>query len=312
MTKHAYGNVVDLGHAFFNHNNGETCYTRSAWFKKNTFGSYGTSIGYIYEGKKGKVLLADNSFYSHTTCKHYGALVSACPFDVINVPFRYGYNTSNWSKKEVLKFIAENFTRDFEREMGDKKTYTRAKDREYALTLLANANRFVVATGTRIKGLAKFNKFLSKALSAESIKKASERVRKIAQAKAEKTKKEIADFKKSISNKPLLDLVDDYMFNWDYYHTHEKERELFINMFGVPSPSFVKLLKDTNEITTTKHITMPVSAITTALRAWKHKHNIVGQSVGGYTILANNDKFVKIGCHTIPVANIQALCDVLL
>ena len=315
--KKVFGNIDSLAHEFYYKEHNEECRTRSAWFKGNRFGSYGTCIGYIFTDKQGKkTLLASDSYMSATTAKHLNALKSACPFDIASVPFHYGDSFYlDRTQKDVLKRIAELFAVRLDNEMSEKKTYTRKPDRDYALELLKNMNEFVRITGQRIKGLAKYNKYLSVVLNKENIKKASARVRELAKKKAETMRKAVEHFKKVVSKKPLLDLVDKYVLEWTYTGKsayERKEKELFENMFGVENPSFVGLCKDKNAVRTSQRIVMPVCEIITALKCWKHKHNILGFKVGGYTVLANNDKFVKIGCHTIPVANIQALCDVLL
>ncbi len=315
--KKVFGNIDSLAHEFYYKEHNEECRTRSAWFKGNRFGSYGTCIGYLFTDKQGKkTLLASDSYMSATTAKHLNALKSACPFDIASVPFHYGDSFYLYrTQKDVLKRIAELFAVRLDNEMSEKKTYTRKPDREYALELLKNMNEFVRITGQRIKGLAKYNKYLSVALSAENIKKASARVRELAKKKAEKMRKAVEHFKKVVSKKPLLDLVDKYVLEWTYTGKSDierKEKELFENMFGVENPSFVGLCKDKNAVRTSQRIVMPVCEIITALKCWKHKHNILGFKLGKYTVLANNDKFVKIGCHNIPTANIKALADVLL
>ena len=315
--KKVFGNIDSLAHAFYYKEHNEECRTRSAWFKGNRFGSYGTCIGYIFTDKQGKkTLLASDSYMSAPTAKHLNALKSACPFDIASVPFHYGDSFYlDRTQKDVLKRIAELFAVRLDNEMSEKKTYTRKPDREYALELLKNMNEFVRITGQRIKGLAKYNKYLSVVLNKENIKKASARVRELAKKKAEKMRKAVEHFKKVVSKKPLLDLVDKYVLEWTYTGKsafERKEKELFENMFGVENPSFVGLCKDKNAVRTSQRIVMPVCEIITALKCWKHKHNILGFKLGAYTVLANNDKFVKIGCHNIPTANIKALADVLL
>lgn len=317
--KKVFGNIESLAHEFFYKEHDEECRTRSAWFKGARFGSYGTCIGYIFTDKQGrKTLLASDSYMSATTAKHLNALKNACPFGVTDVPFHYGDSFYLYrTQKEVLKRIAELFAVRLESEISEKRTYTRKPDREYALDLLKNMNEFVRITGQRIKGLAKYNKYLSVALSAENIKKASARVRAQAKKQAEKTKQLVEKFKRDVAKKPLLDLIKKYVFDFRYYKSTKaelKEQELFNKMFDTDlhNPSFVIVDKENGVVKTSQNITMPISDVLPLLKMWKHKHNIVGLMLGQYTVLANNDKFVKIGCHNIPTANIKALADVLL
>lgn len=317
--KKVFGNIESLAHEFYYKTHDEECRTRSAWFKGNRFGSYGTCIGYIFKGKDGqKTLLASDSYMSATTAKHLNALTNACPFSYIRVPFHYGDSFYCYrTQKDVLKRIAELFVNRLESEMSAKRTYTRKPDREYALELLKNMNDFVRITGARIKGLAKYNKYLSVALSAENIKKASARVREQAKKQAEKTKKLVEKFKRDVAKKPMLDLIKEYAFDFRHYGKSQAElkaHDLFMQMFDVDfyNPSFVIVDKENDVVKTTQNITMPIKDVLPLLKMWKHKHNIVGLELGQYMVIANNNKYVKIGCHTIPIQNVQALADVLL
>ena len=317
--KRVFGNIESLAHEFYYKEHNEECRTRSAWFMGNRFGSYGTCIGYIFTDKNGrKTLLASDSYMSATTAKHLNALKYACPFGIISVPFHYGDSFYAYrTQKDVLKRIAELFVVRLNSEMSAKRTYTRKPDRDYALELLKNMNDFVRITGQKIKGLAKYNKYLSVALSAENIKKASARVREQAKKQAEKTKQLVEKFKRDVAKKPMLDLIKKYAFDFRYSKSTKAElkaQELFNKMFDTDfyNPSFVIADKENGVVKTSQNITMPISDVLPLLKMWKHKHNIVGLVLGKYTILANNDKYVKIGCHAIPIQNVQALADVLL
>ena len=317
--KKVFGNIESLAHEFYYKEHNEECRTRSAWFMGNRFGSYGTCIGYIFTDKNGKkTLLASDSYMSATTAKHLHALTYACPFNYIRVPFYYGDSFYHYrTQKDVLKRIAELFVSRLESEISAKRTYTRKPDRDYALELLKNMNDFVRITGQKIKGLSKYNKYLSVKLNADNIKKASARVREQARKQAEKTKKMVEQFKRGVATKPLLNLIKEYAFDFRHYGKTQAElktQELFYKMFdvGCYQPSFVIVDKEQGVVKTTQNITMPITDVLPLLKMWKHKHNIVGLTLGQYTVMANNDKFVKIGCHTIPTQNVQALADVLL
>lgn len=315
--RHAYSNIYDLAHGFFyDPQDGERFYTNSASFIGNRFLSYGTCIGYIYEGKMGeKTLLVSDDNMSVTTAKHIRYLIGACPFSWIRVPFQYGESLSGMTQDQIVNHIKETLEYRLEREMGYKYTYTRAEQRDSSQHLLSMGAKFNEVTGATVLGLAKFKKYLDVKLSADNIKKAAARARKQAQIKAEKTRKALDKFRKGLKNTPIYPLIEKFCFDWtvwDKTEQEKKERELFINSFDVETPAFVRVDVEGGVVRTTKHVTLPIETIKPLLKMWKHKHNIVGLDCGQFKILANNDKMVKVGCHNIPVGNIQALCEIIL
>ena len=314
--KHAYQNIYDLCHSFFyNNDNDERCYTNNASYRGNKFMSYGTCIGYVVERKGEKTLLVSDWSMSPTTGKQIGHLKSACRFGYIPVPFYYGESLEGYSEKEILNKIASNLTEQIVSEMKRKYTYTREAQRRSSEHILDMAKKFTKVTGVRVKGTAKFEKYLEEKLSADNIKKAAERVRKAAQAKAEKTRKAVAEFKEKIKNSAIYPMIQKYCFDfkdWMATDLEKKNRKFFIDSFGVDHPSFVVAELKNGTLFTTQRVRVSIEDAKPLLKAWKLKHNIVGLKLGQFTILANNDKYVKIGCHNIPVGNIKALVDILL
>lgn len=311
-----YKNNQDIAHGFFyEHPENVNCYGNSTSFYNDVFCSYATAIGYIYTDKNGKrTLLASRDNFSNTTAKHINYLLRACPFDYINVKFEYGYNLKYATQKDILKHLACNFEKLILNDMKYKKTYTRKEDRQYSEQLKKDCLDFCGVTNTKIKSLTKYIKYLDKALNQEHIKQAAKKAREAAKKKAEKTKKLIAKFKKRLEKTPLLESINKYIFNFKSYEATEQEKqekELFIKSFEVDRPSFVTL-DPCGVVKTSQGITEPLPAVVPLLRAWKSGKNIIGLKIGFYTVLENNAKQVKIGCHNIPTANIQALADTLL
>ncbi len=242
-------------------------------------------------------------------------MINACPFSWIRVPFIYGESLSGRTQEQVVEILALKLESLIDHEIEAKKTYTRAAERDYAEHLLSMVAKFEEKTGVKVKGTLRFKHYLDNRLSDEAVKKARARVRKQAQAKAEKTRKLIEKFKKGLKNAPLYPLLEKYVFNWkewQFTDAEKKEREIFLASFDVENPSFVMVDIPNNMAITTQRVHVSLDEVRPLLKAWKHGHNIVGAKCGMYTVLANNDKMVKIGCHNIPVANIQALADILL
>lgn len=309
-------NLEELSHAFFYVEDSEQHYTASASFCGNMFYSYSTAIGYKYKDKNGRrVLFVSQNTMSTTTGKHRGYLISACPFEVLQVPFKYGEQLKRLSEKTVLKHIAENFASCIKNDMQAKKTYTRAEDRDYTVSLQQRAAAFVDITKVKIKGLAKYTNYCAERLSAENIRQAAKKARERAAKKAEQTKKRIESFKKSIEKTPLLESINKYCFDfksWQATKEEQEQRALFIASFGIKNPSFVTIDSAQNAVKTTQAVTLPINEIKPLLKAWKNGLNIIGQKCGIYTVLENNEQRVKIGCHNIPTENIKALANMLL
>lgn len=310
-------NNRDIAHKFFYEHKNDTNYTaNNTSFFNDVFCSYYTCIGYIYTNKTGKkTLMLSNSNFSNTTAKHISYLRQACPFDVLYVPMQYGENMKYKTPADRVKFTAGLLAEQIANEIKAKKTYTRKADRDSAQDLQATAENFCKVTGEKIKGLAKYNKYIGIKLNTEEIKKANAKARALAKAKAEKTKKLIAKMQKRLANVPLLDSVNKYIFDFVAYKATPEEiqnRDIFIKSFEIENPSFVTIDAAQNQVKTSQGVYMDIDTIKPFLRAWQAGRNIHGLKIGYYTILENNAQHVKIGCHNIPTANIKALADMLL
>lgn len=306
--KHTFSSRFDLAHSFFYKDHNELCRAGRVSYEGNRFFSYRTCIGLIFTDKKGnRTLLVSRESMSVSTGRHRNALLSACPFKYIYVPFQYG------QRYPTVESLTTEFNTLIDTELKQNHIYTRKDLREYATELLQDAKVFKETTGQKIPLLNKYKKYLEKKLNTENIK--AEKAKEKARAKKQKEllAKKVAQYKKEIANIPLLDTIKDLFFtehSREEYGNYAYKAGLFKQMFDVKDPSFVIVNGDS--INTTQRICMPLEQVLPLLKAWKHKHNIVGQKLGWYTVLANNDKMVKVGCHNIPVENVQALADTLL
>lgn len=316
--RYSYSNIYDLAHSFYYEEYADKDrYSASASWNGPVFDSYGTTIGLIAENKKGeKCLLSSYNNFSNTTAKHISALENASPLGKrLRVFFKYGTSLKhNWmyqTQEQRLQFIADNFQKEIAYEMDQKRTYTRKPEREHAQTVLSLAEDFAEFSGLKIEGLAKFRAYLKRRLDSAAIKKAMEKNRIAAATKAANAKKRAQAFREEIKNAPLLESIKKYIFDTsDFNKEDRKYKDMFRASFDVVAPSFVII--DGDEVKTSQHVREKIADVLPLLRMWKHKHNIIGLKLGQWTVLANNDKYVKIGCHNIPVANVQALADTLL
>lgn len=304
--KKVYSNMHSLAHAFYHDNNGWECRSNSCSFLENKFYSYYTCIGLVYTDKNGKKHLFYSKYnMSNTTSKHIGVMINACPFDSKSeAPFFYGEHYVS------IESLANNFNKEIQDEMTRDLIYSRKPDRERAEKLLTSAESFVAITETDIPLLDKYKTYISLKLNTEEIKKAKKAEREKARKAREQKAGEIAEFFERNKDIPLLDLIKKYVFSPVSLLQDFVDRDLLIESFGIDHPSFVII--DGDNIKTSQRITMPKENIIPLLRAWKHGHNILGQRAGSYTVVVNNSKMVKVGCHKIPYENIKALADTLL
>lgn len=62
-------------------------------------------------------------------------------------------------------------------------------------------------------------------------------------------------------------------------------------------------------VKTTQYIRVPWKDVELLLKLWKAGKPILGKQAGQYTVLAVNDDYVQVGCHRIPVANLNAIYE---
>lgn len=64
-----------------------------------------------------------------------------------------------------------------------------------------------------------------------------------------------------------------------------------------------------NDVKTSQFITVPWRDVELLLKLWKADKPILGKKAGQYTVLSVNDDYVQVGCHRIPVANLNAIYE---
>lgn len=73
------------------------------------------------------------------------------------------------------------------------------------------------------------------------------------------------------------------------------------------SYSFIWRMGD--DVKTSQLITVPWRDVRMLLKLWKAGKPILGKKAGQYTVLSVNDDYVQVGCHRIPVANLNAIYE---
>lgn len=275
------------------------------------FYSYYTKVAMLYEGLNENVLLIHWGSMSPTTGKHLSHLKSANPYyTTISVPFIYGEHTTSLRQivNELIKHI-QSFNNDKEclykkpnRNFYDevKKAF---KDIEYYIGLDDDDMQYMDMLNN-IDDFLNNDTFIQKKKELAAKKAAETR-------QANKIRKEkIAALKADINSKyELYDLIKATF----YYNLFDYEQKQFIkNNILTPDKSFVWVNDDNTTISTSKNITVNVAEVITLLKLWKHNKLKHGMQLDRYTVLEVMPDYVKIGCHKIPVENIQALYNELI
>ena len=297
-------NYHDLAHRFFNQPEERGSYGGvSVSFDGDTIYSYYTAIGLKVMGTDGKpaLLLSDNNMTA-TTGTHIRAIHAACPYSqdrIINVPCRY---SDHWLE---VKTVAERFT-------------------EYLLTYnpadLAKANNRLKAGG-KAYNAGRFNTLIHPLESgvlaaADQIKariaeiEVKVRARKPADLSPEAIKQREEEKRRRLDN--LLARVSKMSYM-------DKVQAVFVNK-SLPADLRAALKQEIapaagysfawisgDYVKTSQFVSMQKDTVKHLLDRWRAGNLPEGSHAGPYTIYTLAPDHIRIGCHKIPIANIEAL-----
>ena len=318
----------ELAHRFFynpdargNYANCNTHFSKSYWDKDAHYNyySYSTRIAVIAKNKYGEnVLLISDYKYSRTTAKHLNELRHACPYEqyrIIDVPHcetsgvggKYGFvsemervakmDNSMLNRKEsretfksIIRMI-DKYVEHFgwkslphecelirkRKSIADKLAYIEQKE-------LAIANRIVHSEEERAKNREK----RAAALQCKIDRIKENGLEQLKFAFAYNTPKEIRDALKSFKN----DL-----------QTARDEQGRRYSYVWVDDATYCK---------TSQGIRMAIETVKRLLKLWGEKHSLLGMQADHFTIVENTNDHIKIGCHIIPMWNVQALYNELM
>lgn len=85
-------------------------------------------------------------------------------------------------------------------------------------------------------------------------------------------------------------------------------RDILVKYFKVDY-SYSFIWRKGDDVETSQFITVPWKDVELLLKLWKAGKPILGKKAGQYTVLAVNDDYVQVGCHRIPVANLNAIYE---
>lgn len=71
-------------------------------------------------------------------------------------------------------------------------------------------------------------------------------------------------------------------------------------------------VENDSECKTSQGVRMDITIVKRLLQMWASKHKLIGEQASIYTIVENTNDHIKIGCHIIPMWNVQALYNSLM
>lgn len=293
----------------------------------NTLYSYSTAIAYKIVDKQ--VLLLAREGFSVTTQKQKRAIRRAFGhWNIIevnsdNIP-EYDVSLERLLKKEVeecnhrLAYMFKNIERN------KQGVFARFEDRHDFCGYVGTLRALGYVFGKRLYNTTtklhfKFEDYVIKLEEYQS-----DMVERREQARMERERKAREEYLKR--NEALITALDNFKKRGA---TSFKEysailNKYMVNLCGIKDcmESFFNLntVEDYHKcysfiwradavVKTTQGITVPWSDVELLLKLWKAGKPILGKRAGQYTVLAVNDDYVQVGCHRIPVANLNAIYE---
>ena len=283
----------------------------SVSYRGNVFRSYNTEIGRIITRGSVKALLISHYSLTPTTCGHIGALIRACPFPYIPVPFDFNDNFS------CDKAAIDTMFRRMERWIRENKAkLSRAENRAEMQRYIRSYRQLALFNGLKVP-----EKLDAVMTAAESVITDAENKLKARRAELEKTK-----IQRAIERAEKLNQTAEngcsgwnimekakarftYLFSDDQKDLHFALCELFRAVY--PAYSFVWYDDDNRVIRTSQDVTMSPDTAARAYKAFKAGKIQAGMHVGPYYVREITPDFVQIGCHRILMENIEQLAALL-
>ena len=288
---------TEAAHAFFYSEGGFYNRRTPEAFCNDLFFSYSTCIAKKTRTKDGRrILLLSKNKFSSTTSKHIAALKYACYWDIIEIPQQIDRN--NFDSDEVLNTLYSDLKYSADTNLALKRNREEFNYNYETLQSLKNVEGFKVDS----KILRKYKSTYERINNPEELAKL-----KAKQRAAEKKKHEQLKIKlnRLIKNNNMSELAK---LAYSYESFEEKaDLKKYLN----PNNNLSFIWFDGDFVKTSQGVRVERQEVETLIKLWqlgKVKH---GMMVGQYTILEITTEFVKIGCHKIPIQNIQELAEII-
>ena len=279
-------------------------------YRGNIFRSYNTEIGRIISNGDAKVLLVSRDHMTLTTGGHISALTAACPFGVIEVPYQREDNEIAFgTDADVISVMLRRLITY----MNDNQNrLSRAEDRAIMRHTLASYLQLKRFTSTEIGPVTRaLITTIEAAITAadEKLKirrkKAAERAAMLAKEKAIRAEKIINEY---CPNWSLLRKVKACFTNYFADCSAEVHNALYDWLLNAyPLHSFVWYDEEKQVIRTSQCVTLSPNTAARAYKAFKAGKIQAGMHLGPYEIREITPEYIQIGCHKIPMENIEQL-----
>lgn len=300
-------NNYDITHSFFYSGFNKTLDKnyKNMSYNQNNFYSYYTIIGTVQKNKNGEnVLLYSENSMTPTTGRHLSYLRHACPFTTKSIYFEYGMHVWSWDMaiNNHIK-ILENYLQN--------SNLNQKENRQKAIFYYNTLKYFIDNFNLSKENTKKIKDTLKKYHEhIEILQDTQKNYLKRISAKNEILQKKQNQKEKKFINSVLKKYTyHDMIFNlfnknFDDNNTKTLKQYLHTNQY-----SYIWLDNDNKTIKTSQHISMPVSEIMPLIKLYKHNKLKHGMACGCYTILSITNNYIKIGCHVIPIQNINSLIE---
>lgn len=299
-------NNYDIAHSFFysGFNDELDKSYKTMGYKNNLFYSYYTVIGAVIKDKNNNnVLLYSENSMTPTTGRHISYLHRACPFQAIAMPFSYGMHV--WSIDTTINNIYKNINYYVTSNLNQKQNRQKLINAYNQLSWLLDNINLNKENTKKIKSyLKQFKEYFE--IVTDTQKQYTKRAEKLT---FEKNKKQAQKEKRFLNN-----ILKKYTY-------HDMVYNLFNNKFNIDDTrilkqylhtkeySYIWLDNDNKTIKTSQYISMDVDKIMPLIKLYKKNKLKHGMACDRYTILSITNDYIKIGCHVIPIKNINSLIN---
>lgn len=329
-------------HAFF-YDGGSGLAKSNTHFTKNHFFSYNTEIGCVINITK-PVLLVAASRFSATTASHRSALIDACPYSSILVDFDYDDSFTGKTDMEVVQILRKRqvrllkgrvmvkhrqlavrrYTQELLENFEALLEYAALKPNQQEQHLVDKLKRLIAETPENLEKWKEERHKVAVATRKRAVKEKKDKERKERKVNESRVlvRKWFEQFHPNFGE--LLEACYKHQFHgdssfFDFFVKlakadtgvlHSEIQSELVKLTGVSYPSYVWVDDQlTDKVTTSQDIHMDIATVRTAYKAWKRGKLTEGMHLGPYIIQALNDQYVKIGCHRIPMMNVDYLAE---
>lgn len=293
----------DVAHSFFYDLNGRfERRSMTVSYEHNKYWSYATVIAKITQTITGKTvcIISDNNF-SATTAKHISELRSACPFDVVYLPQRIGQQDFN--AYDTVKICIDNL------EYYSKSKLTQKPNREgfsryfHMLQNTLELEGFENEFEKTEKALNEYRPLYDAINDPEKLKEYKQKQQQREKEKQQRLKEEL---KQHIERFDVSELAYLAYSNQTVVDTDLRNK---LRDYLNPHKELSFIWFDNDLVRTSQHITVNRKEVEVLLKLWKKGQLKHGMTISHYTVLEVMPNYVKVGCHKIPVSNLDALLN---